>query len=166
MSFEKNNNTPIHPTCSYHVVVPTLNIGPLFRDNSRSCIYVQWFGESSTSNLTGMQFKFPLCFNINDPKLVCDPTDFNVVFVGMIKDWPTKDSILDLCREVNGHENTWIVFAITANFVREYPGGIGPMYLIAPIIVAISDPNCGNIEPAKFCDYNVLNVAKARVKGV
>jgi hypothetical protein len=154
---EKIKLTPQHRVCSRNVEVPTILVEPFNPEEGGELeIFVQWFGESESVNLDGMQFRFPVP---SSPDSICwmnHPEIFKVIMFGQVKDWPKKEVVQTVADTVaKGDLEAWIIWLTSSHYSTRTPSGVGPACFIIPMTVVLGD-SFGIIKPKSYCDMSVL----------
>ncbi len=142
---------PAFEVCKENVVKPTL-----IRESKNGVgIWLQWFGESESFDLSGKQFRFPM--NTNPDNFSWQPENFEVIMVGPVKEWPSGDpAVVDYMIEQCGGPDVIIIYFISSKFgVDDGNGGLMPAAGVLLLSIQLLDDNCGIITPQVFSDDNV-----------
>src|SRR3989344_3946204 len=138
---------PLHQICKENVGKPTLLRR---KENDGVEVSLQWFGESESFDLSGMQFHFPI--NTEIATLFFKPENFEVIMIGPIKNWPNKEAIPHLVEQVGGEDVIIIYFISSEIGVDGGNGQTVPAAGILPLRIMLADDNCGIIKPKEFFD--------------
>ncbi|MBU2566561.1 hypothetical protein KKG46_03305 [Patescibacteria group bacterium] len=123
--------------------------------------YLRWFGANATFDLGERQFLFPLALDEDSPIWIVQPNDFNVVYVGLAKNWPIEEAAPSVIEQVClGDENSFVIWMVSSKLVAQQPSGSGPVSLAFKMHIMLGDGVVGIIKPREFCDMNVLRQAE------
>lgn len=151
MNTKKPVGTPLHEICAQNVTKPTL----LLKNDNK--VWLQWFGESDSFDLSEKQFHFPLGSSAGN--FFNQPESFEVIMIDLVKNWPNKETLehmINIC----GGGDTLIIYFISPSFGID--GGNGetvPAAGVLPLTIKLADDNCGIIYPKQFFDDSVRTVA-------
>lgn len=149
----KPEESPLHEICEKNVEKPAL----IRKTQNGVEIWLQWFGESSSFDLSNKQFLFPVSSDAGN--FFFQPESFEVIMVGPVKNWPNKKVVNQLAEQCGGEDVNIIYFISSKIGVDDGNDGSIPAAGILPLKVKLVDNNCGIIGPQEFFDDSVRTEA-------
>lgn len=153
---------PAQEPCARQVTVPTIfteTQGP--PSGIDEFVSVQWFGIAQGVELD-LQFRFPLPLSWDRHGWMGEFTDYEVVFLGQVRDWPAKTSVaMEIARQsTDGDMDAWLMWVVSSvNLANE-----GPASFVLPMPTLLADSGCGIITPRRYYDLSVLTRAEEAVE--
>ncbi len=155
------------------VTIPTIRVVPKLRDEGKEVV-VQWFGRSealgwmvqsfgdeASKVFEAAQFHFPVHVAVDNIRWMGEPEEFQVIFIGQLKDWPNEEAI----SHFKLPPETWMLYITATHYtVRQPDGNTGPPMFAIPLTIMLVDRVYGVITPKPYQDLAVAEGAARQVQ--